>query len=548
MTSETAFGTLMEKIANDFLQTVVVVDDRGLDPVGVVASPDATTNDDGGETLSEDVAAEAVELELKSVPDEPIDAAHALNAKQLIDAFAGLGLVCGVIDPDAGDEEVVVTRTLGAAKTADLLVLDWVLLGQFGDISLEILDRVLEEAAGETKRRLRLVAIYTGEEGLGGIVDKVAKHLEKHYEDCTLERTGDFSLTKGPVRVVVLAKPYAKVAGEDRRVDFPDVPARLIEEFASFSRGIVRAVGLASLAALRRDTHRLLHVLKPELDRGYLADRARLPRPADAEYQLLEIVVGELRSILEDNGVTSIAGLPGLEAWITDEVANSKIGKPIDSHGLGIEQLVLLLRDGLADDSKVKAAQEAGVGLPDGASGRGKASRAFCETKEEALVADARYANRVLSRTHYGRPRRQLDLGTVVAANGTAYMLCMQPQCDATGLRGPIDFPFLPLKRVNEGEAADFVVTPTGQSEIRLSLKRQPSGLQQVTFEPHVDDQMVLADIDGDRHVFTARDGSKLEWVSQLRPKFAQRAAHELGHQFSRVAVDDPESLRLSRR
>lgn len=551
MTDELSFDDRMQKIARDFLQTVVIVDDRGLEPSAPVASPEVPDDD----PLGAEVVEEVVRLTPPSPGDEPADRAHGLDAKRLTVAFAQLGLVCGVIDPDPGDEEVVVTRALGAARTADLLVLDWVMLGQFGHITLQILDGVLDEAAGATKRRLRLIAIYTGEEDLEKITEDVAQRLEKHYGDCDLERTGNFAVSRGPVRVIVLAKPYARVSAEDRQVAFEDLPSRLVGEFALFARGIVRAVGLASLAALRHDSHRLLHVLHPELDPGYLADRSRLPRPSDAERQLLEIVLGEVRAILEDNEVTLIAELPGLEAWATDAVASSSIGKTLHNKGLDVAQIMLLLRDGLAEvsggkdkDARVAAAKAAGIGLPAGASGRAQASRAFCESKQDAIAADARYAHRVLCRTHYGRPRRHLDLGTVVAVGQSEYLLCMQPGCDATTLTGPTAFPFLPLKRVNDGDPADFVVMPVGLGWVRLKLKRQPSGLRQVTFAPEASHQPILAAVTGDRHVFKDIDGVEHEWVSQLRPGFAQRAAHELGHQFSRVAVDEPEALRISRR
>lgn len=545
-----SFSARIDEIATDFLQTCVVVDDRGLDRVGTI-EPTRVTPSPGADEPAADVQGEfpeAVRLDLAD-PVESTDKAHRLDAKGLIDAFAEKGLVCGVIDPDlSDDEDLVITRSFEAARSSDLLVLDWFILEQHGDISLEILDRVLEEAAGETRRRLRLIAIYTGEPGLDPIVERVAARLDKHYRDCDLNRTMPYTVTKGPVRVVVLAKPDARVADVDRRVEFADLPARLIGEFARFAQGIVRAVGLASLAALRRDTHRLLQVLHPDLDPGYLADRARLPRPADAEHQLLEIVVGEVRSILEDNEVTAIAELPALEAWAVEAVANGVVGKAVHNQGLTADQIILLLRDGLATEANVGAAKDAGVGLKGHPAGQKQASRAFCDSPQQALEADARYANRVLGRSQYGSPRRQLDLGTIVLGPGSEYLLCVQPQCDATGLTAATAFPFLPLAQAQAGESADFVVTPMGGAEVRLRLKARPSDLRLITFKPDAGDHRIFAAVEEARHVFDAGDGCKLEWVSQLRPSFAQRAAHQLGSQFSRVAVDDPESLRLSRR
>lgn len=548
MADEATFAERMNAIAADFLQTVVIVDDRGLErpkPPAEVEEPGPITESDPPSAEDMD---EVVEL---IVPDSEAgnedDIAHALDGKQLIDAFAECGLVCGVIDPALGEEETVIVTALQAGRRSDLLILDWYMLGQYGTIALDILDSILGEAAGDTKRRLRLVAIYTGERDLAGIVEAVASRLGRHYPDCALSRKDSFTLDKGPVRVVVLAKPHAQVTGQDRRVPFGEMPSRLIEEFALFCRGIVRAVGLACLAALRRDTHRLLHVLEPALDVGYLSDRARLPRPAEGERQLLEIVVGELRSILEDNEVTAIAQLPGLKAWLRAAVDETDIGTAIDPHGFRVEQLLMLLKTGVSDDKKVQAAIDAGIGLPKNGKGTRKVSNAFSESPEAALAADERYADRVLSRSHYGRPQRQLDLGTIVVDGDGEYMLCMQPQCDAAGLARATQFPFLPLKAVSYGQAADFIVQGADRTQLRLALQRKPSRLRQFQFDPG-ETGTVLALSDNTRHTFTTSDGVSVHWVTQLRPSFAQRAAHELGHQFSRVAVDDPESLRLSRR
>lgn len=521
--TETPFTDRIEEIASDFLQTVVVVDDQAIDH------------------------------------GEGADAAHRLDTRVLINAFADRGLVCGVIDPeDEETAEEVAERVSKAARRSDLLVLDWKMGLKAGagpgDIAVEVISKVLGQAEN-TSRRLRLVAIYTGDGALETFIVRVGDELKarEHYKECPLE-TDDFCVTKGPLRVVAFAKPETRVraGAEQRVVAFDELPARLTHEFARFTRGIARGVALSSLAALREDSHRLLHVIPEDVDPGFLGDRTRLPIPSDAEAQLLDIVTGELQSILEDNQVTEIAELANLELWIQERLADGPMGTALPGHendGLEEAQLRHLLEHGgLEGRLGIEAATDAGVKLPKGRKAAvALGSAAFSSIAEDAVKADALYGERVMTRSRYGNPAPMLTLGAVVErgeGEHPRHLLCMQPECDSVRLTQVTSFPFLPLVEVGPDAGADLAL-----GDLRLRIKYPPSGIVLLAFAP-AEDEVVRAKCLDKRFLFETDgpEGEVIEWLCQLRPSFAQRAAHELGEQLSRVAVNEPEFLRVSKR
>jgi hypothetical protein len=532
------------EIVDEFLQTVVVVDDRAI------------------ETSSEELASrEPVEAQprsgrgravtsLTAIPEGGDD--HCLDAKAVTDAFAESGLVCSLLSP--GLEEEVADKFLMAAKRADLIVLDWVLHKNVGSKTLELVEKVLARDNMPDRRRLRTIVVYTGQKELHDVADRLAKTIDAAYDDCELERDDDqLAMTKGPVRAAVFAKEHVSDLPSDlesRRVAFSELPRRLRGEFAVLTTGLVTGVALAALAALRDDTHRILKVLGPKLDPAYLGHRVALADPEEAGGQTLMLVAAEIRSVIEDNDVGRNVGLAVLELWL-DSAKRRQLhfGELIDDKKrLTGPQVKAILSKGLGTKDGVEAAAAATTYSKNYFNDKVKpqATKIFSEDEQAAATSDADFAHRTMMRTVYSYPPRVLQLGTIVHADDK-YGLCVQPLCDSVRVPETRNFPFLALEVVDPSGRPDFVVVDhKGPGWVHLRLAGNPRDLYMVAFAP--DSGTVVATTTDDVHSFTDVDSVAHRWIGELKPDFAQRAAFDLAQQFARIAVDEAEIFRLARR
>lgn len=530
-------------IVDRFLHTVVVVDDRAFtEQIPDTAIP-AVGQDDppGGRGV------------LGGLRPPPTSDEHDLDAKKVTDAFARSGLICGLLEPKPGAE--IDDELLKTARRADLIVIDWILNRDEGRKALQLIRSVLHDETGASEtQRLRTIAIYTGQSELRDIAAKLRDVLDAVLPDEGLEECDDgLTLMKGPVRIAVFAKENAPELPADlsgRRVLFADLPNRLRREFAALTNGLVTGVALAALAALRDDTHRVLKVLNPSLDAAYLGHRSALPVPSHAQSLAVALVAAELASVIEDRDVGKEVSEPALKLWLDGlEESGGPYGELVELPGrrkpITFDQVREMVKCGLGTDETLAAVQEMGE-APGGQWKQIKkqATRVFAKTREKANKADADLAQCLTLKTTYTRPERILQLGTIVSVDGE-YFVCVQPVCDSVRLSAEVrGFPFLRLQRADQGARAHLVV-PGPQY---LLLKTNPRDMIVWRFKPHYGDDVIRATKNGRGYRFRDTSNKTYRWVSQLKTEFAQKVAVDLGQEFTQVAVDEFEMLRLSRR
>jgi Response receiver domain len=546
----TQFESHIKDIVSEFLETVVVLDDEALDSTN--QENDSSVSDDQQDAPSDGGAATGglgVDAGLREPRGE--NERHQLPAKEVIDAFAEHGLVCSLLDPD----DAVENRLLKTASRADLLVIDWWIYGSVGGRALELIKAVLTADEKSDSRRLRVIAIYTGEADLVKIADSVASTLDTVYPDLSLEREDNaLSMSKGPVRVTILAKEHVRVPLRQERpnkVKVGELPERLAEEYARLATGLVSAVAIKSLAALRQDTHRILEKLGPALDLGYLGHRVAQRRPPDAEGHLTEMVAAEFASILADSKVGAKADRQAIHLWLKWATKSKKLKPgqlfPLEPK-LTVPQIKKMLQMGLGDDDLLD-------GQLDDIRGRKKkhlekirddATKLFALTDSEADSSNGIFAERMMLRTTYRNPRRELRLGTIVFRGGR-FLLCVQPVCDSVRLpkQKTASFPFLPLSAPKEDDIDLIVPHPLRPEWVPLAIQRKPRTIEMIEFDPN-GEGVVPAYKQGTSYRFVS-ESVGYRWVADLKPHFAHRVASELGHQFSRIGLNEPELLRLSR-
>jgi hypothetical protein len=534
-----AFVTHVQEVVADFLETALVVDDEGLPK----APPQSDEEEPAAVHTRED-------LTLVDPPPErlaAVEGEHPLNTKELIDAFADMGIVCGVLAPLKGDE--IRERLLKAARRADLVVLDWELHRDGGTTALQLIKALLDQDDAAERRRLRVIAIYTGQTGLASILDRVRKHLDLTKDSA---REDGMALTSANVRIVAFSKPLSEKASHSREIPEADLPTRLASEFAQLTSGLVPTVTLAGLAAVRNETHRLLQALNADMDLGYLGHRVASSFPEDAEEHLVDIVAAEIGSVLSDGAVGGNADLDVIRSWLD----HARSGSPSLDCGSALDkpkkiaeaELEKMLTVGLGRDEALDGYE--GLSKTVLKAVRRQGAHLFTNSSADADASSDMFALRMATRTLYSRPARVLQLGTVVLFKND-FLVCVQPRCDSVRIdpTDPRSFPFLPFDVADDNKTEHgFVVEhPDDSRHVRLRLRSKPFEIRTFTF-PADDSRSVRAREIKGRWNFYATGRRRFRWVVDLKPEFSQRVAVDLAAEIARVGLNESELVRFSKK
>lgn len=547
-----SFTARTRGVAERFLQSAVVFDDQASfgpaepesDPVFDVSSD---LNEEG--LTAPDERAERPHQLVEPAPSEQGDLEFGVNAKVLGDAFARAGLICGFLKPGNDGTDEARQLVVKSARRADIMVLDWSINRDEGTTTSEIVEQILSADDVEEERRLRLIAIYTSRLETDAILDRLQEVVDPFFGGSPVDRK-QFSLAKGPLRIEVYAKNTAHVvntAVQDRAVSEDDLPSRLIDDFADMNAGLVPSVALAGLAAIRANTHRVLAVLNATLDPAYVAQRLLIPDQPEAGEQLVGLVASELRAIMDDRDVSHEAGAEAIQEWLRWRIASGASLGIVDGNNREEEDLATLLKYGLAAAARDQRQEIKDIrdqrDLTPGKEIDGTANL-FAEDAATAGLANDRLAMRLSLRSHYTRPARVLQLGTLVKDSTGTYLLCVQPVCDSVRLTEPErEFIFMPTEHVDK--KFDIVVNdPEADDRRTLRVIPRPYMIRKIAFAATDTLRCVqAAEADG-LHQFTDTDGAKYVWIARLEEGYAQRVAHHLGTELSRVGLSESEWLR----
>ena len=527
MTAE--YGQRCREIAKRFLLTAVVVDDEpyfeservsALRTPGRRKDPGDEDAQDGGRTVSR----------------------QSLDAMAITEAFAEQGMICGIVvpyDQDGAD------AFFDAVRRADVVVVDWQLRRDDGRTAVALLKFILAEDQGE---RLRLIAIYTGEDDLGRIGAKVAAELKAG--GLVLESEGhadyDIVLARGHCRIAVYAKHgtgltrelSARAVGEKRLAD------QLIGDFAGMVEGLLPSIALTALGAVRENAHKLLGKFEARLDAAYLTHRSCLPSPGDSEQHMVEQVASELHGIMDDAvAERDPAGVEAIELWLEAFKGDGRIAFA-PNKTLNQEEIVRLVGQGLdAHGPPLSKGKDHAI-LTSGFSRDGDGS-------SEGL--DLQLASMMCFRTVFDKPNRVLRLGTALRkcdqSQAGTYYLCMRPHCESVRLTGRASFLLLPLADATLKTKTFQIVVPTGEDDRpyrQVSVVMKMSEWLMIDFQADSTVKSVVASGENGRHYFTDVRDLKYEWIGELKSEFAHGVAHALASDLSRVALNKSEWLRRS--
>ena len=524
----TQFRRRCKEIAGRFLQTVVIIDDEAFigDPPPSprpLVTPDRHT------------PARGTSDEAQEAPDHETRYSHSLNAGVLVESFSRRGLVCAVVTPQSSDEANAVEPNdivAPATKRADIVILDWRLNNDYGERTMSIFKDILES---DGDGRLRLIAVYTGEQDISRIGQTILQELDGFEGD-----EHNVVLSRGHCRIVIYAKSATSLAPNlvDRSVSESDMPERLIGDFSNMTEGLLPSMALTSLATIRENAHRILDRFDAKLDPAFLTHRACLPFPDESQQHMTTQLASELHALMSDTVATrDPAGMETIEDWL-----NSSLGTDTDlAFGEGKtasrDETIALLKEGFGkrkpnDLSKTRGFRQL--------------TRGFSNGEDADNQLDRRLAWMFNFRTVFNAPSPILRLGSVLRRKteySEGFFLCMRPTCDSVRLSEITTFPLLPL--VEPAGTPIQIVLRTGTDMFRrVGVSTKIDRWLLTRFIPNQERESIVAERDDTGFYFIDSDRGRFDWLGELKPEFAQRVAQEFASGLSRVAVDDSEWLR----
>ena len=540
------FASQSREVVESFLQTVVVLDDLAeMSPSSgrpMSGAPSEIVSPGDYRVVSQPARSEA-----------PIDPDNAsLDAQAVIAGFADIGSVCAVLSPDPDDESH--ERTIKAARRADIVILDWKIHDSYGNTTIDVMRKILE-ADGQQNRRLRLVAIYTGQRNLRDIFERIQRKLEEFYEGDESIEANDFRLSRGPLHVVILAKEGAigshQSELQQREVAERQLASRLADEFALMIGGLLRNVAIAGIAAIRQNAHRILAKFEQCLDPAYLGHRLLLHHPPDAEDHIVEALGSEVFSVLEEAGPGTRADVDAIGSWLAmRERQGVRLTDPfpLNVGHKPVERWRDLLLSGL----------EAPGNSEPGFTTKGKlqkrAAEPFAEDAEAAGRSNRRFAALLSLKTRYPGNLPRLAIGTLLCTgegDEKNNFLCLQPKCDSVRLDTPSGFPLIPLIPLSDVKIGNQVtslrlVVETGRGQWEeFGIEPKPSELTIRVFAPGPGPRKaVVADERDGQFFFKDVDGTSYRWIAEMKDEHALAVAGEVAFASARPGPNNAEWLR----
>lgn len=522
-----SFSEHCRDVARRFLLTAVVVDDE------LSVSADAQVHGD----LTRPDRHTARRAPPSTDPPTP----RPLKIEPVTRSFADEGMVCGIVSPKQGDTDHVALAK--AVAGADIVILDWRLNRATGENALPLLDRILTE---DPRNRLRLIAFYTDEPDLRAIRRKVAASLTNHSEPgqpVTASSDGNEAIDVGPCRILVYAKPDSRTPDRGFIVAEEALASRLIADFANRVEGLLPALVLTALAAVRENEYRLLERFGRSLDPAFLAHRASLPQPPEAAEHMVEQMASELYGVMADAvSRRKPAGIDPIKLWLAGRFGSEGV-----VFGPNKEMSLPDVLEMLAHGVEKKPGQLRAAGKDYDILSRG-----FAGGDSDGGELDRRLASVMSFRLVPEGYRPQLSMGTVVrpvGADTDATLLCVTPKCDSVRLKERSSFLFIPLS--DPRPYTSQLVVPTQDSQHRrMTISLNPAQWQSVVFEPGPERECVVAAGRESSEAFTFKDvdGEEYRWVGELKAESAQSIAQAIAERMSRIPLNKSEWLRRSER
>ncbi len=540
-------NTFFEKskeIANDFLQSIVFLDDRAFaDNSDVESNPETKHN--------------------------------AFNIIKISKAFAKQQKVCAVYNPTTVSD---IDDFKEISKKADVVILDWYIDVQNTDTVTEedlTADAEEEDTRGEYTKQiisdliassaensLKLIIVYTGEDTLEDIVITIHKKIAKQNDGFQVTHD-ECMISSANIRILVRGKSEGKPKGEsedtrftsrthllDKLVTYDELPSFVLTEFTKMTTGLLSNFALLSLTTIRNNSHKILHLFSKELDAPYLGHKAILPVQNDSEELLLKLFGDTVSDLLHYTSISKKVQDDLIDTWVDNNINDENITLAGKSINRTKESTLALLHSDIMDvkkrfeevlkESKIKEIQNS-------------------KTTELFLNLDGQNPDHIntinsdfAKLTHHKSlfiPKNidpKLSLGTVIRSSTQReeYYVCIQQRCDSVRIKENRKFLFLPLTVATENKF--IFITPEG---VKLKLNKTSYSIKTIKFKCNNNESEIKGkkNVAG-KYIFSQiyEGDEQYEWVFDLKDLHSQRIVANYAASLSRVGLDESEWLRIS--
>ena len=502
----------------DYFRTALVIDDR-------LESDFRNLKPLQSEAQSEQPSEPASGLVAPSKEDET-----PIRPSSLVSAFLAENIVCSALELDKDAD--LTELALRGARIADLVVLDWLMFGNH-EATVNAINAIVEKNQG----RLTVLVVFTGAYSLSDVAARI-------IDTANFREIHDFVLRRDDTIVLIFGKPgITLTSGEDIRTaaSYSELPGMIRDDLDLVFKGLMPRFAFRGINALRESVPKVLATFKSTLDAGALVHRALIPEPADVGSQYLDLLVGEFKQALNEDGVD--------EEWkdqaVKDFLAHSSLlSSP--------RELAELLRN--TEGYSSTRGEQADLAIAQEAVARGllkvgvsKLNHKKVKTLAEAF-SDDRESDRALASlmctTGIGSQRPRLELGMVVKDQSGNYWLCIQPLCDSVRISGSRAFPFMPLRESTKDDSPDAMFEDPAGRFVSVNFEKHPHKLAMPEFEANRDRQVMAV---GEAPNWRFESGeTSFRAITRLRPEIASQAVHGFTSMASRVGVDVSEWMGYS--
>lgn len=523
-----------KRIANDFLQNIVFIDDKAFD------TPEENNN-------------------------------HEFDAYRVTSAFAKEGKICAVFRPKNSNDIENLSRL---AKKADITVLDWQIhlesepitqgteeeddevVDPRGPHTLKIIKSILEPNQYAADGSVKLIIVYTGELGLGDITDDIHKALS---EEGINNLNKDFcEVSTNNVKIHVIAKPdnetepdgsvkskFKHIPQFNARVKtYEELPEFILDEYAKMTSGLLSNFVLKSLSILRNNNSRFIQLYNKNLDQAFLSHRLMLPNQDDSNELLIAMFSDSVRALLSYNHADETISSDEINHWIDTQTFSKEIQVGSEKIKLDNDFLKAWVTSSFEEtaESKLSSKNDDNSKAIAKAKGNLERSETFFSDVIDPFHVDFSILSHHKSLFKPTHISPKLTLGVVVKGDKTGYWVCIQQRCDSVRLSSERRFLFLPLE---ENENKFHFITGEGK---KLRLMKKSFQLRTIKFGVEGESFIQASSNANGEFYFTpfynSEEDEKYQWILDLKDLHAQRIANEFSGELARVGLDESEWLR----
>lgn len=526
-----------------FLKTAVVIDDQP------VTSKKYEYKVEGTDPFNE--ASEAI------APAED-QLTHPLDIVQITDAFISHGIACSFVLPntDIDNDNIKRERALSAAKVVDLVVIDWFLKRTDPSLTLRILEDIAQSDLSE-QGRLRLICIYTGQDANQLMLDSVKKSFSKYKNNLTDVVGGKYFSAKSDDTFVIILNKYV--------VKPEELPSLLIDSFSTLSSGLIPSFALASIGAIRNNTHHMLTRFNSLLDSAYVSNRLITNPPGDVAELMRELLVAECDNAIGlDKVADDFLEIEAVSKWLnfnkksfSPSQYKTKSGEEVH---VTLDFVTALLKNGVRDsDFDIKKGQS--CSFPEDA--RNTISITLAGSKGKSFQAENAFSRLVaFRREQYGSTTRlindswlpSLTTGTVLKyeiKGEIKYLMCFTPACDTLRINEK-SRSFVFIEGGISNKPYNLVLPDADNKNISVYFDKRHPVVRTFYFSPHRKLKRVFGKKikDGDKTLFTFSSAEDpvtvFEWIGEIRTNRAMSEMAALANVWMRIGINDSEYLRLA--